>query len=134
MPAPRCGSTASYAADISADEATGDPGPSVVVELVGEGDRPEIDPADPLAQELATIDAILARSEAAITEVTSAARRPERDKETLVYDLDWDEDEWRAVARRDRLPAALDAWNELQVLQRCAVAGPAARGGPAPRK
>lgn len=94
----------------------------------GEGEAGEIGEDDPLAAELAAIDAVLARSEAAITDVRAAGRRGEREKDPLVYDLDWDEDErldeWRVVlGETDDLPPVLraivllDAWNALQVLQ-----------------
>jgi hypothetical protein len=109
----------------------------------GEGERdeanakPSEDAPDPGASVFAEIDAILARSNAAI----EAAKRPSRarasggtasgrdaDTKALVYDLDWDEDarveEWRAVVRQaqDMPPVlaaivALDAWNELAVSQ-----------------
>ena len=76
----------------------------------------------------AAIDAVLARSEAAIENATRPSRASGADRDELVYDLDWDEDarldEWRAVLRQAQdLPAvlqaivALDAWNELSVLQ-----------------
>nr|WP_174827193.1 RHE_PE00001 family protein [Rhizobium ruizarguesonis] len=73
----------------------------------------------------AAIDAVLARSDAAIAQARKPGRAP---ADPLVYDLDWDEDErleeWRGVLRQaENLPAmlqaivALDAWNQLAVLQ-----------------
>lgn len=99
----------------------------------GEGERDDVDSSacDPDASVFAAIDAILARSSAAIEE----AKRPSHvashraaDSKALVYDLDWDEDarldEWCDVVRQaQHLPpvlaaiVALDAWNELAVSQ-----------------
>jgi hypothetical protein len=98
--------------------------------------------ADPLAEEFAEIDAVLARS----SKILSGAEAPTRKEETslrdrpepqngLVYDLDWNEEErlaeWHAVLAETReLPSVLraavllDAWSEIEVLQHAAWLGP----------
>ncbi|WP_046601754.1 RHE_PE00001 family protein [Neorhizobium galegae] len=107
-------------------------GAAAHVDAAGEGEGEDSGgDAGLLAEEFAAIDAVLARSEAAIEEAKThgpAKSARAREKDPLVYDLDWDEDErleeWRGVLRQaQELPAvfraivALDAWHELAVLQ-----------------
>ena len=110
---------------VGADEVEPSGRPGVAIDPEGE----DGDVSDNLSGvDYAAIDALLARSEAAIEQTKRPARADARERDTLVYDLDWDEDarmdEWRGVLRQvENLPAALqaivalDAWNELSVLQ-----------------
>lgn len=85
--------------------------------------------SDPFSDYLADMDAVLAKSEAAISRALAPDERPRpAERDPLLYEPDWDEDErldeWRSVvAGTAGLPAilraavALDAWNQFQVLQ-----------------
>ncbi|KAB2684325.1 RHE_PE00001 family protein [Brucella pseudogrignonensis] len=79
--------------------------------------------------DLDAIDAVLARSDDVLARVKQPQRLAKPETDPLIRDPDWDEeerlDEWRTVLRKvgDLPPVlqailALDAWNELAVLQR----------------
>jgi hypothetical protein len=113
----------------SAGDCSADTGPTVPeYQRVADPDHDEDDADDPLAKQLAEMDAVLARSEALISGASQPARTASRDRNPFVYEPDWDEDsrlqEWRAVlTETEALPPVLravlllDAWEKLQVLQ-----------------
>ncbi|MGE3371498.1 MAG: RHE_PE00001 family protein [Rhizobiaceae bacterium] len=96
------------------------------------------EPADDrLAEEFAEIDAVLARSSKVISgaEIAPGKPRPLDGRPDLIYDPDWNEEErlaeWQAALGKTRdLPPVLraavllDAWQEIEVLQRGAWIGP----------
>ena len=94
------------------------------------------EPDDLLAEEFAEIDALLARSSKILSGGDVPPRAPRGDERlSVLYDLDWDEDarlaEWRQVLDRThdlplvlRAVLALDAWTDIEVLQRGAWIGP----------
>ncbi|MGX5710863.1 RHE_PE00001 family protein [Brucella lupini] len=96
----------------------------------GEGRKRRLDDGVDLPGiDLDAIDAVLARSEDVLAKAKQPQRWPNPEIDPLIRDPDWDEDErldeWRAVLRSisDLPPVlqailALDAWNELSVLQR----------------
>ncbi|NNU62910.1 RHE_PE00001 family protein [Ochrobactrum soli] len=96
----------------------------------GEGRKNRLDDGlDLPGVDLDAIDAVLARSDDVLAKAKQPQHLPKPEADPLIRDLDWDEDErlneWRTVLHsiRDLPPIlqallALDAWNELAVLQR----------------
>lgn len=89
-----------------------------------------------LAEEFAAIDAVLQRSRAVLDGLEVAPKpAPTAERDSLIYDLDWNEDErlaeWRAVqSQTEDMPIVLraavlnDAWHEIEVLQHASWLGP----------
>ncbi len=96
----------------------------------GEGSKNRLDDGFDLPGiDLDAIDAVLARSDDVLAKVKQPQRMAKPETDPLIRDPDWDEDErlgeWRTMLRSiSELPPvlqailALDAWNELAVLQR----------------
>jgi hypothetical protein len=86
--------------------------------------------SDILTDGFAELDALIARSSATIDAIATGQQpRPQAERDTLIHDPDWDEDErlaeWKSVVKAaNDLPPVLrsaimlDAWNRLEVLQR----------------
>jgi len=104
-----------------------------VADAADSWEEPEI---DQLAAEFAEIDALLARSSRILRGADVPPRTPQGDERLAVlFDEDWNEEarlaEWRQAVDRTRdLPVvlrgalALDAWTDIEVLQRGAWIGP----------
>jgi Protein of unknown function (DUF1612)/HTH DNA binding domain len=129
-------------------EQTGGPGAtanSILVKQSDESDQSGVgqavshtDAPDELSKALEAMDAALQRSEMVLDGQKAQARvdRPQAtERPSLVYDLDWDEEarlaEWQEVVVATRpLPAVLraailiEAWSEIDVLQRAGWLGP----------
>lgn len=86
------------------------------------------DTHDSFEKELADMDAVLARSGAALTGLLTTAVPRARERDPLVYESDWDEEqrfeEWQAtLAKTAQMPpllraaVSLDAWHVLTVVQ-----------------
>ena len=110
-------------------DADGEGEGSVVLDLATAELVDEVD--DALEREFAEIDAVLARSSTLLATTLGAVSRVPQDDErlALLYDEDWDEGarlaEWRRVLDdTQHLPLvlrgaiALDAWHQIEVLQR----------------
>ncbi len=106
----------------SGERRTLQPAPEEAAEVDGAEEE------DPLARELAAMDAVLARTEAVLSGVSLPPAAGETGRDPLVYEPDWDEDarlaEFSRIAGETAgLPALLraavllDAWNEIRVLQ-----------------
>lgn len=114
-------------------EAAGEDGPSVQPSDADDRDEERQGEGafdDAFAAELAAVDALLARSSQVL-----AGAAPARERDPLVYDLDWNEgdrlSEWRRVVDESRrLPPllaaaiAVDAWAAIEPLQHRPWLGP----------